>query len=276
MTGYSLVVLKPDCLARGLTAEAEAAIAAAGLTVRCRHRVTMTPERIGAFYADVPRHLHVLEARIFDLWMAAKDVELLVVAGADPRRAARRARDDVRARHSLGVFANLVHAPDGAGEAAVQLAALGQRACTSCRAAAAELHGDWPTCPDWPLLGDDAPAVLARIDELWHDPCSPFWEPGQVGPWPLAEGGGWQLVIEDSHDPLSLDNLAAATIAVLPEVPLAHLVDQLIDGAHGDAYPVARGTAADLAARAARLERFGAQARVAPAVAEPAGRPGRP
>jgi nucleoside diphosphate kinase len=112
----AFVLLKPDCLRRGLTGEVERAATAAGLTVGGRRAVTLSSADVRHLWSEYSDAGHSLTLGFLDRYLTTGPSEMLPVNGPDAFEAARRVKREIRSRYADGPFANVIHAAERPGE----------------------------------------------------------------------------------------------------------------------------------------------------------------
>ncbi|MEU4420448.1 hypothetical protein AB0F81_07450 [Actinoplanes sp. NPDC024001] len=232
----AFLLLKPDCLRRGLTGDVERTVARAGLSIDCRHRIRLTPDDTRFLWTEYTDAGHVLARAFLDRYLCGEPSEVLRVSGPDAFEKVRKIKRSVRSRHALGLFANVVHAAERPGELARQGNHLSGR-CAACAepfaAAAADPNPARPA-------GDDlrAHADIPRlVDELWPklqvdlEPPAPHRLDGE--PVAAVYLGG-----DRAH---SLDSGVTAVWRALPGARLADAVLLTMFADRVDGYPIAVG-----------------------------------
>ncbi|KUL37671.1 nucleoside-diphosphate kinase [Actinoplanes awajinensis] len=235
----SVILLKPDCLATGRVPAVEAAITAGGLSIVCRHVLTLTPADVRFLWSEYTDDDHVLMRALLDRYLCAGPSEILHLRGPDAFEATRRVKRAVRSRYANGPFANLVHTAERRGELARQANHLLGR-CGEC---AARFTSDEPAAnPARPPGRDfrrdvDVPRL---VEAVW--PALQSLDPPPPAPYPLDRHSPPTAAVYLGADRAhSLDSAVTAVWTALPgvEVPRALLLT-LYAGRVGG-YPIGVG-----------------------------------
>ncbi|GIE74801.1 hypothetical protein Aph02nite_07510 [Actinoplanes philippinensis] len=223
----AFVLLKPDCLRRGLGGDVERAAVAAGLTIDGRRAVTLSPADVRYLWSEYSDAGHSLTLGFLDRYLTTGPSALLLVSGPDAFEAARRVKREIRSRHADGPFANVVHAAEWPGELARQrdhLLGLD--------------NADPPVSPPRPPGLDfralvDVPALVAEVwPRIQGVPADP-------GPHRLDDGAG-AVVLGPDRDH-TLDSTVTALWHALPGVAPARAVLLALHSGWSGGTPVAVG-----------------------------------
>jgi nucleoside diphosphate kinase len=225
----AFVLLKPDCLRRGLTGEVERATASAGLTIDGRRAVTLSPADVRCLWSEYTDAGHSLTLGFLDRYLTTGPSEMLLVSGPDAFEAARRVKREIRSRHADGPFANVVHAAERPGELARQrdhLLGLDD----------ADRPVSTPRTPgiDFRTLFD----VPALVGEVWPRIQG---VPADPGPHRLDDGTGGAVVLGPDRDH-TLDSTVTALWHALPGVEPARAVLLALHAGWSGGTPVAAGS----------------------------------
>lgn len=227
----AFLLLKPDCLRRGLTGDVERTIARAGLRIHCRHRVDLTPDDTRFLWSEYTDSGHVLTRALLDRYLCDGSSEVLLVHGPDAFEAARQVKRSVRSRHAMGPFANVVHAAERRGELARQ----GNHLAGQCASfpAAAELNPVRPGGADFRSHVD----VPRLVDELW-----PKLQVDLAPPQPYRlDGEPVAAVYLGGDRDHSLDSAVTALWRALPGIGVGEAVLLTLFAGRVDGYPIAVG-----------------------------------
>lgn len=250
---HSLILVKPDGVARRLQQFVVETIHRAGLTVVCRHPVLLDTDDIERAFADMRRSDNPLEHLTLDLWYAHQPMEVIVVRGENVESRVSDVKRRIRAAYRLGAWANVVHGPDHAEEFALQLSVLGGD-CPDCRKlSGADRFGDYSTVtqayPPGVLLPEawrDPAALRAVVEPLWRDPLSCVWRPTYPPlysePEPATGPRDHVVCITRSPNQLSFDNLVAALMLAMPGMSFRHAFESIFSALHHAEFPLAAGT----------------------------------
>ncbi|WP_203758880.1 hypothetical protein [Actinoplanes octamycinicus] len=157
----------------------EAAVAAEGLTVVCRHPVTLTPADVRFLWSEYTEDGHVLMHAFLDRYLCSGPSEVLLLEGPDAFEAARRVKRTIRSRYANGPFANLLHTAEHPAELGRQANHLLGR-CPQC---AAPFALSDPASSD-SLLSDPVPSDPALTAPTPSDPA--LTAPVPTAPVPTA------------------------------------------------------------------------------------------
>ncbi|MBG0562407.1 nucleoside-diphosphate kinase [Actinoplanes aureus] len=231
----AFLLLKPDCLRRGLTGDVERTVARAGLRIRCRHRVELTPDDTRFLWSEYTDSGHVLARAFLDRYLTGGPSEILLVSGEDAFEAARRVKRSVRSRHAMGLFANVVHAAERRGELARQGNHLAGR-CASCTrpfTSSGELNAVRPAGADFREHAD----IPRLVDSLW-----PKLQVDLEAPEPYRlDGDPVAAVYLGSDRDHSLDSSVTAVWRALPGVELGEAVLLTMYADRVGGFPIAVG-----------------------------------
>ncbi|MEU4161096.1 nucleoside-diphosphate kinase [Actinoplanes sp. NPDC026670] len=226
----AFVLLKPDCLRRGLGGEVERAVKTAGLTIDGRRPVALSPADVRYLWSEYSEAGNGLTLGFLDRYLTTGPSEILLVSGPDAFEAARRVKREIRSRHADGPFANVVHAAERPGELARQRDhLLGLE------------NSDPPVSPPRPPGLDfhqlfDVPAL---VSELWPRIQG---TPDFPGPHRLDDGAG-AVVLGPDRDH-TLDSTVTALWHALPGVEPARAVLLALHSGWSGGTPVAAGSRA--------------------------------
>jgi nucleoside diphosphate kinase len=225
----AFVLLKPDCLRRGLSGEVERAAVAAGLMVDGRRAVTLSPADVRYLWSEYSDAGHSLTLGFLDRYLTTGPSEVLLVSGPDAFEAARRVKREIRARHADGPFANVVHAAEHPGELARQRDHLLGRE-----------NADPPVSPARPPGLDfrDLFDVPALIDEVWPRIQG---VPADPGPHRLDDGSGPAVLLGPDRDH-TLDSTVTALWHALPGVEPSRAVLLALHAGWSGGTPAAVGS----------------------------------
>ncbi|BEL02722.1 hypothetical protein Q0Z83_009130 [Actinoplanes sichuanensis] len=223
----AFVLLKPDCLRRGLGGAVERAVEAAGLTVDGRLPLALSPADVRYLWSEYSDAGHSLTLGFLDRYLTTGPSEMLPVSGPDAFEAARRVKREIRSRHADGPFANVVHAAERLGELARQRDHLLGRP-----------NADPPVSPPRPPGLDFRPLfdVPALIEELWPRTQG---VPADPGPHRLDDGTGAVILGPDRDH--TLDSTVTALWHALPGVEPARAVLLALHSGWSGGTPVAVG-----------------------------------
>ncbi|MEV6342362.1 hypothetical protein [Actinoplanes sp. NPDC051851] len=234
----AFLLLKPDCLRLGLGAEVEAVARAHGLTVRCRHRRTLTPDDLRFLWTEYTDEEHVLTRALLDRYLCEGPSEVWHLTGPDAFAATRKIKRKVRGRYARGPFANLVHA----AEQPAELTRQGNRLLDECSAWEGDpedgQHARRPGGIDFRRHAD----VDAAIDRLW--PMLRVDETPAPPPVRLDDGSGAVYLGPDPAH--SLDSAVTALWRALPGIDLGHAILLNTFAAKTGGYPIAVGARASV------------------------------
>ncbi|WP_430790966.1 hypothetical protein [Actinoplanes sp. G11-F43] len=228
----AFLLLKPDCLRRGLGAEVDRTVAAAGLTVAGRRDLTLSPADVRALWAEYDDSGHGLTLGFLDRYLTTGPSGLLLVSGPDAFEAARRVKREVRSRFAEGPFANVIHAAELPAELARQRDHL-----TGVDQAAAK-PASRPRGMDFRAHVD----VPALVDEVW-----PLiqGEPADPGPYQLDPGVKGVVVLGPDRRH-TLDSTVTALWHALPGVEPRRAVLLAMHAGFSGGSPIAVGGRAAL------------------------------
>ncbi|GIF14120.1 hypothetical protein [Actinoplanes teichomyceticus] len=234
----AFVLLKPDCLSTGRRPAVEAAAAAEGLAVVCRHPVALTPSDVRLLWSEYTDGGHALMRAFLDRYLCGGVSEVLLLRGPDAFEAARRVKRAIRSRYANGPFANLVHTAERRGELARQ---------------ANHLLGRCPACAE-PFACDEPPVTPPRpagrdfrrdadlpglVESLW--PVVQATDPPPPAPHRLDTRPPAAAVYLGADRAQSLDSAVTAVWSALPGVALARAVTLMLHAGRVGGYPIAVG-----------------------------------
>ncbi|WP_328470424.1 nucleoside-diphosphate kinase [Actinoplanes sp. NBC_00393] len=232
----AFLLLKPDCLRRGLTRDVERTVSRAGLRITCRHRLDLTPDDTRFLWSEYTDSGHVLARAFLDRYLCGGPSEVLLLSGPDAFEKARQVKRSVRSRHAMGLFANVVHAAERPGELARQGNRLAGH-CAACSSpfpvSSSELNPVRPAGVDFREHAD----IARLVDELWPrlqvdlTPPAPFRLAGE--PVAAVYLGG-----DRDH---SLDSAVTAVWRALPGVPVGDALMLNLYAGRVGGYPIAVG-----------------------------------
>ncbi|MEU4622696.1 nucleoside-diphosphate kinase [Actinoplanes sp. NPDC023801] len=228
---HAFLLLKPDCLRRGLTGEAERLARDAGLRIDGRQPVTLSPADVRHLWSEYDEAGHSLTLAFLDRYLTTGPSEVLLLSGPDAFEAARRLKREIRARHADGPFANVVHAAERRAELDRQRDHLLGRS------------GDGtdppPSSPRPPGI-DFRPLfdVTALADEVWPLVQGP---PPDPGPFRLDSGDLGRAVLLGPDRNHTLDSTVTALWHALPGVEPRRAVLLTLHAGWSGATPIAVG-----------------------------------
>jgi nucleoside diphosphate kinase len=230
---HAFVLLKPDCLRRGLGGEVERAAGSAGLTVDGRQAITLSPADVRYLWSEYTDAGHSLTLGFLDRYLTTGPSEILLVSGPDAFDAARRVKREIRSRYADGPFANVVHAAEHPGELARQRDHL-----------LGLPNADPPVSPPRPPGLDfrDLVDVPALVGEVWPRIQG---VPADPGPHRLDGGTGGTVVLGPDRDH-TLDSTVTALWRALPGVEPSRAVLLALHVGWSGGTPVAAGSRAAL------------------------------
>ncbi|WP_433790008.1 hypothetical protein [Actinoplanes sp. CA-252034] len=225
----AFVLLKPDCLRRGLGREVERAAVAAGLTIDGRRAVTLSPADVRYLWSEYSDAGHGLTLGFLDRYLTTGPSEVLLVSGPDAFEAARRVKREIRSRHADGPFANVVHAAERHGELARQRDHL-----------LGVENADPPVSPSRPPGLDFASLfdVPALVGELWPRVQG---VPDFPGPHRLDDAVSGAAVVLGPDRDHTLDSTVTALWHALPGVQPARAVLLALHTGWSGGTPIAVG-----------------------------------
>jgi nucleoside diphosphate kinase len=234
----SFVLLKPDCSGTGRSTAVEAATAAEGLRIACRHPLVLTPDDVRFLWSEYTDGSHALMRAFLDHYLCTGASEVLHLHGPDAFEAARRVKRTIRSRYANGPFANLVHTAERRGELARQANHLLGR-CAVC--ADPFVSDEPPTNPARPPGRDfrqdaDLPHLVATV---W--PTVRAADPPPPTPHRLDRGTPAAAVYLGADRANSLDSAVTAVWSALPGADLADAVLLTLYAGRVDGYPIAVG-----------------------------------
>ncbi|BCJ40130.1 hypothetical protein GCM10010168_29880 [Actinoplanes ianthinogenes] len=234
----AFVLLKPDCSGTDRRAAVDAAVAAEGLVVACRHPVSLTPADVRFLWSEYTEDGHVLMHAFLGRYLCTAPSEVLLLRGPDAFAAARRIKRAIRSRYANGPFANLIHAAEHPGELARQANHLLGH-CPEC--AAPFVSSEPLTSPPRPAGRDfrgetDLPAL---VESLW--PALQSVDPSAPVPYCLDRSpvAAVYLGADRAH---TLDSAVTALWSALPGITLAHAVLLTLYAGRVGGCPVAVGS----------------------------------
>ncbi|MBB2947461.1 nucleoside diphosphate kinase [Actinoplanes lutulentus] len=239
----AFLLLKPDCLRLGITAEALRLISEAGLRVEERRRIRLTPADVRYLWSEYTDDGHVLARAFLDRYLTTDDAEAVLVSGDDAFEKVRRIKRRLRSRHALGMFANVVHAAESLSELDRQMGYLfsgtDSPAGVSHRPGGIDFrpHFDVPKLVSglWPLLQRDLDAPP---------------------PYPLDDGGEHAVILGGDRDH-TLDSTVSAIWQSLPGVDPAHAILLALYADRTGGFPIALGNRRSVARCHRALVRHG-------------------
>ncbi|WIM93607.1 hypothetical protein ACTOB_005590 [Actinoplanes oblitus] len=216
----------------------EAAVAAEGLSVVCRHPVALTPADVRFLWSEYSADGHVLMHAFLDRYLCTAGSEVLVLRGPDAFEAARRIKRVIRSRYANGPFANLVHTAEHPGELARQANHLLGR-CPEC--ADPFVTSEPRTGPARPAgrdfrRDDDLPAL---VEALW--PAVQSADPPAPAPHRLDRSPAAAVYLAADRSQ-TLDSAVTALWSALPGIPLAHAVMLVLYTGRVGEHPIAVGS----------------------------------
>ncbi|WP_328904164.1 nucleoside-diphosphate kinase [Streptomyces sp. NBC_00441] len=237
----AFLLLKPDCLRSGLVEVVDRAVADAGLTVLCRHRVELTPSDVRFLWSEYNERDHVLATAFLDRYLCDGPSEVVMVSGPDAFEATRRIKRDVRGRHARGIFANVVHGSETRGELTRQATLLLGRCAHCTDRFGAQSPVTNPLRPPG-LAFRERFDVDQVVEDLW-----PRLEKGLAPPDPFplsaspeAEPTSAAYLGVDSDN--SLDSAVTAVWHALPGVELGHALMLTLYAGRSGGHPIGVGT----------------------------------
>jgi hypothetical protein len=234
----SFVLLKPDCSGTTRAAAVEAAVAAEGLTIVCRHPVTLTAADVRFLWSEYKDDEHVLMRAFLDRYLCGGRSEAWLLAGPGAFEAARRVKRSIRSRYANGPFANLVHAAERRGELARQ----GNHLFGRCPECAAPFRSDEPSANTPRPPGRDFRKdvdVTGLVDALWPDLQAP--DPPAPAPHRLDDRTPAAAVYLGADRDHSLDSAVTAVWSALPGVALSQALVLMLYASRVGGYPIAVG-----------------------------------
>ena len=241
---HAFLLLKPDCLRRGLTGAVEQAAATAGLRVDGRREVTLSPADVRRLWAEYDDTGHSLALAFLDRYLTSGPSEVLLVSGPDAFEAARRAKRQIRAAYADGPFANVVHAAERRDELARQ------RAHLLGEAAGPSLTPRRPPGLDFRELVD----VAALAGELWPLTQGVPVDPGPVRLDHIDSGRAVHLGPDREH---TLDSMVTALWHALPGIEPRRAVLLTLHAGYSGSTPIAVGSPSALSHCLWRLHEHG-------------------
>lgn len=244
---YSLLLLKPDCIARGLQHEVLQEIAEVGLRVYCQHARLLDRELIPKIWYQIPVHKYVIKHLLLELYLGDQPVEYFVCEGKSAIHKTLLAKRRLRSRFASGPVCNVVHTPDSTSEFMNQISVLTQgceRCCSVIQVTKDDQrksqweHQGLVLLPPYILYGS---SIRKIMETLWNDTSSVLWKWKQVEPIiiPTLEKSLGSLFIHGDDD-ISLDNAVAAIFDVLEGIDLKRAIELVLLVCHTNDVEVAR------------------------------------
>jgi nucleoside diphosphate kinase len=242
-TEQAFLLIKPDGVRQGRTAEVERMAAAEGLTTGVRRTVTLTPADVRFLWAEYTDDGHVLARAFLDRYLTSGPSEAIVVHGPDAFEAARRIKRRIRGRHAVGVFANVIHAAESRAELARQTGHLfdGVTAAAPVRPRPAGI--DFRAIFDVPKL----------VGDLW-----PVLQEDLLPPYPHRTGTPeTDLLLLGGDRDHTLDSTVTAIWHALPGIAPAQAVHLALFADRTDGFPIAVGNRRAMARAERTLRKHG-------------------
>ncbi|GAA4937499.1 nucleoside-diphosphate kinase [Actinoplanes utahensis] len=225
---HAFLLLKPDCLRRGLATEVERAVAAEGLSIDQRREVALSPADVRRLWSEYDDSGHGLTLAFLDRYLTSGPSEVLLVSGPDAFEAARRAKREIRSAYADGPFANVVHAAERRDELARQRAHLLGGAAGPSRVPRRPPGLDFREHFD----------VAALAAELWPLTQGVPVDPGPVRLDHIDSGRAVHLGPDRAH---TLDSMVTALWHALPGIEPRRAVLLTLHAGYSGSTPIAVG-----------------------------------
>lgn len=252
---WSFLLLKPDCLRFGHRSRVDREIELAGLTVGCRHELTLTPPDVRYLWSEYSDDHHVLALGFLDRYLCTGPAEVLLVTGPDAFEGARRLKRSIRRQYARGVFSNVVHAAETRDELVRQGTLLLSR-CPVCSVPLPTegITGN-PLRPPGLSFGDMFD-VEALVEELWTQ-LEDGLQPPPPAPLGDRRGVGTAAVFLGVDSANSLDSAVTAVWRSVPGISVRRALTMTLYAGRSGGHPIAVGTDAEVTRCHERLREMG-------------------